>query len=244
MIPLKDNVLAGGFPAVTVGLIVLCLVGFCWQLTLSGAAGTGEAGVSERDELALTYGTSPERISDGGSAVGWAGEPPGLLTPLTAIPIAADLLHLVVGLLFMLIFGRTVEARIGPLAFAALVVVAALAGACAQALADPGAVELVIGIGAALSGVLGAYAVLHPRAGVVSLTLIPFVSTLIEVPVLALIGAWFLLALVPTLSAMVDPDLLVGAGLELVGYAGAFAAGAAAGLLARNRPLPVTGAAS
>lgn len=248
MIPLKDNLLAGGFPAVTIGLIAICLAGFCWQLTLSGDRGSGSADsargqISERDELALTYGTSPERIADGGSEVGWDDEPPGLLTPLSAIPVAADLLTLAIGLLFLLIFGRTLEADLGAPAFAALLAVAALAGAGAQALVDPDASELVVGAGTVLSGVLGAYAVLHPRAGVVSLTLIPFFATLIEFPALLLIASWFLIALLPSVSAMFDPDLLLGNGLTLLGYAVAFVAGAGAGLLARNSA-SVTRAAS
>lgn len=249
MIPLKDNLLVGGFPAVTVGLIAICLIGFGWQLALSGERGSGSGDspaseISQRDELALTYGTSPERIADGGSEVGWSDEPPGVLTPLSAIPVAADLLTLAVGLLFLLIFGRTLEADLGALAFAALLAVAALAGAAAQALVDPEASELVVGLGTALSGVLGAYAVLHPRAGVVSLTLIPLFATLVEFPALLLIASWFLIALLPSVSAMFDPDLLLGNGLTLLGYAVAFAVGAAGGLLARGHSPSVTRTAS
>ena len=83
----------------------------------------------------------------------------------------------------------------------------------------------MVGVGTALSGVLGAYAVLHPRAGVVSLTLVPFFATLVEAPALLLIAAWFLIALIPSAGTLVDPDLLLGTGLVLLGYATAFAAG-------------------
>ena len=71
MIPLKDNVGAGGRPVVTATLIALCLLVFLWQLTLSGERGSaGErngdvvAGdFSERDEFAETYGATPAQVA-------------------------------------------------------------------------------------------------------------------------------------------------------------------------------------
>ena len=251
MIPLKDNLLAGGFPAVTAALIALCLFVFFWQLTLSGEAGSGDpdgrevlnGDLSERDDFAEDYAASPGRFAqtrDEGNPgrVAWP------LSPLTAMPVAADFLHLAVNLLFLWIFGRTLEAAFGRLRFTALLAAAAFSGIGLLAIIEPESTKLVVGLGTALSGVLGAYAVLHPRAGVVSLTLVPFFATLVEAPALLLIAAWFLLALVPSVGAVVDPDLLLGSGLELLGYAAAFAVGAAAGLLARGRPLPVADAAS
>ncbi|MDQ3102503.1 MAG: rhomboid family intramembrane serine protease [Actinomycetota bacterium] len=245
MIPLKDNVPTAGFPAVTIGLIALCVLVFGWQLTLSGDEDTiggpnGESivvGISERDELAARYGTSPARIAGGDEEVELDGRPPPWLSPFTAVPVAGDLLHLAINLLFLLIFGRTLELRLGRLRFVALAVAGAGASIGAQALAEPETGELVVGAGAPLACVLGAYAALYPRAGVVTLTLIPLFGTVIEVPGLMMMAAWLAIGLIPAVAPLVGPDLLVSTGLEYLGYGAALAVGVAlARPLSRGRP--------
>lgn len=245
MIPLKDNVPGSGVPAVTIALIGLCLLVFCWQLTLSGKQGSagdrnGEIVVgdfSERDEFAAKYGTSPARIAGHPDEVEFRHRPPTWMSPATAFPVAADLLHLAINLLFLLIFGRTLEARLGRIRFGALLVLAVAAGAGAQALADPDSTGLVVGASTGLAGLLGAYAVLYPRAAIVSVSLIPGFGTVLEVPALLMIAAWLGIGLIPAVGPMVDVDLVAGLGVEFVGYAGAIAIGAAAaGLLGRGRP--------
>lgn len=244
MIPLKDNVPTSGFPAVTIGLIAVCSLVFLWQLTLSGEPGTGSTddrvrapgGTSERGSFAVEYGTSPALIAEGGEG-GPQGGAPWWLSPFTAIAVAADLLHLAVTLLFLLIFGRTLELRLGGLRFAALIGLGAVASIGAQALAEPGTAELVIGAGAVLACVLGAYAALYPRAGVVTVSLIPFFGTVLEVPGLLMMAAWLAIGLIPAVAPLVDPDLLVSTGLEYLGYGAALAVGVAlARPLSRGRP--------
>lgn len=78
MIPLKDNVPSRGIPVVTVVLVVLNLLVFFWQLTLSeGRASTLElarAGVSERDAFTIEHGAIPYRLSHPGSRCGTTAE--------------------------------------------------------------------------------------------------------------------------------------------------------------------------
>ena len=247
MIPLKDNVGADGMPVVTIAVIALLALVFLWQLTLSGAEGsagdrngkvvTGD--LSERDELAVTYGTSPARVSEHIRDDQLDNQPPWWLSPFTAVPVAADFLHLAVNLLFLLIFGRTLEARLGRARFLVLLGLAAVAGVAAQALVDPGAAELIVGSSTALAGVIGAYLVLHPRAAVVTLSVIPLLGTVLEVPVLLVAGAWLAIGLIPAVGPLVDPDLLAGIGLQYAGFAGALLAGALiAPLLGLGRPSP------
>jgi membrane associated rhomboid family serine protease len=78
VIPLKDNVPSRGIPVVTVVLVVLNLLVFFWQLTLSeGRASTLElarAGVSERDAFTIEHGAIPYRLSHPGSRCGTTAE--------------------------------------------------------------------------------------------------------------------------------------------------------------------------
>ena len=244
MIPLKDNVGAGGRPLVTATLIVACVLVFLWQVTLSGERGSaGErngdvvAGeFSERDEFAETYGATPAQISE---KVGddEFEELPWWTAPFTAIPVSPDLLHLAVNMLFLLIFGRTLEARLGRIRFVLLAAAGAAAAISAQALIDPESQLLVIGASAMLAGVLGAYAALYPRAGVVTVSVIPGFGTVLEVPALLTIAAWLAIGLIPAVGPVVDGDLLIGTGLEYAGYATALLLGAlVAWPLSRGRP--------
>jgi membrane associated rhomboid family serine protease len=117
--------------------------------------------------------------------------------------------------LFLAIFGPTVEDDTGHAAF---VLLGAGAAGVTFALAGPDS-DTAAGV---VSAVLGAYVLLHRRARVVTVVLIPFLFTLVEVPALAVIALWFVLQAV--LGAL---DLAI---------AGGFVLGlVAAGLLARPK---------
>lgn len=245
MIPFKDNVGPAGVPFLTIALIVLCALVFGSQLIRSGAAESSDVGaVSERDEFAIEHGTSPALIADR-ELNGGPDRPIWWISPLTAFFVSTDFLHLVINMLFLWIFGRTIELTLGRWRFAGLLVVSAFVGIGAMALADPDSNGLVLGTANVLAAILGAYVVLYRGAAVLSLSLIPLFATLLEVPVLVLIPTWFLLGLVPDFGSVVDPDLLSDTGFQYVGYVGAFAVGALVGLLARGRrieaprPMPV-----
>lgn len=270
MIPFKDNVGAGGVPVVTIAALVLCILSFGWQLTRSGSAESGDApGISERDELAVKYGTSPWLFWHAGAGycvpqahgiecltarfpellppgdVRELGQVAWWASPVTAFFVSADFLHLVVNLLFLWIFGRTLELTLGKLRYGGLLVLAAFAAVGVVAQFDHGSDLLILGTSNALAAVLGAYAVIYHRARVLCMSVIPLLGTLIEVPTLILIASWFLIALIPAVGAVVDPDLVAGLDLEFACYAVALALGALGGLLARGRrideprPMPV-----
>ena len=57
----------------------------------------------------------------------------------------------------------------------------------AQALSDPGSPYPIIGASGAISGVLGAYLLLFPRARVLTLVLLPFFFTTLRMPAMLLL---------------------------------------------------------
>ena len=57
-----------------------------------------------------------------------------------------------------------------------------------------------IGASGAVAGVLGAYALLHPAARVLTLIFIVFFVTLVEIPALILLAIWFVLQFLPALG--------------------------------------------
>lgn len=267
MIPLKDNVPTDRFPVVTIVLIALSLLVFAWQVILpsheASSAELAGAHISKKNEAALEHGAIPFLLTHPGGRCGalpegifctesgseGAAEPggppipddldgvPWWLSPLSSALFSTDLLHLVVNLLFLWIFGRTLEASLGRGRYALLLALSALVSAYAVALVDPNATGLTIGPAGMLAGVLGAYLAAYPRARVLTLTLIPLFSTLIEIPAMLLVGAWFAIGLIPGLEQVVTPELLGDLGIAYVGYAASFLLGfGAIRLLARGRP--------
>jgi membrane associated rhomboid family serine protease len=62
-----------------------------------------------------------------------------------------------------------------------------------------------IGASGAVAGVLGAYALLYPRARVVTLIVVIIFITVIELPALLVLGGWFLLQVLYGASELGQP---------------------------------------
>jgi membrane associated rhomboid family serine protease len=101
-----------------------------------------------------------------------------------------DLLPLLVSMLFLAIFGPTVEDTLGRVPFLALYLLGGLAVLGSQMLIDPGSTASMLGAAGAVTAVLAAYIVLYPRARVISLVFVIFFFTIVEVPALLLLGLW------------------------------------------------------
>jgi membrane associated rhomboid family serine protease len=148
------------------------------------------------------------------------------------------ILHLAGNMLFLWIFGNNVEDSMGRGRFVLFYLLAGLIAVYAQAALDPDSTGPVIGASGAIAGVLGGYALLHPRARVLSLIFIIFFVTLIEVPALLLLALWFLLQFVPAIGQLATPDA-AGPDVAYLAHVGGFVFGLAAiRLFARRRERP------
>jgi membrane associated rhomboid family serine protease len=277
--PLKDSLTSGPLPRVTIALIVLNLLVLGWQVTLSDSDSTSQElaaeHVSKRDQAAIELGAIPFRLTHPGSECGIGSEgivsgehglveaggtvgttipddisqAPWWVTPLTSAFLHADLLHVVVNMLFLWIFGGAVESLLGRGRFLALYLSAAYVSAYAQSFLDPAATGPVVGAAGAIASAIGAYAVLRPRGRVVSLSFVPLFGGLFEIPAVALVLAWFGLQLIPGASNLASTDLASG-GTAYLAHVGGFIYGAVTvRLFARGRflrrsagPPPASGA--
>jgi membrane associated rhomboid family serine protease len=95
-----------------------------------------------------------------------------------------------------------------------------LAAIFAQALSAPDSPYPIIGASGAISGVLGAYLLLFPRAKVLTLVLLPFFFTALELPARLLLLLWFAVQLISDLAA---PD--GGASVAFRAHIGGFLTG-------------------
>jgi membrane associated rhomboid family serine protease len=77
----------------------------------------------------------------------------------------------------------------------------------AQALGDPRSAYPIIGASGAISGVLGAYLLLFPRARVLTLVLLPFFLTTVRVPAMLLLLLWFAVQLLSDAATTGDASV-------------------------------------
>jgi membrane associated rhomboid family serine protease len=110
------------------------------------------------------------------------------------------ILHIAGNMLFLWVFGNNIEDSMGRLRFVLFYLLAGLIAVYSQALIDPGSTAPTIGASGAVAGVLGAYALLHPRARILTLIFIIFFVTLVEIPALILLAVWFVLQFIPALG--------------------------------------------
>jgi membrane associated rhomboid family serine protease len=79
-----------------------------------------------------------------------------------------------------------------------------------------------VGASGAIAAVLGAYAVLYPRARVVTLIFIIIIFTVIQLPALLVLALWFAMQLLPAFS---EPFGASGGGVAYFAHIGGFVFG-------------------
>lgn len=118
-----------------------------------------------------------------------------ILSLFTCMFLHGGWLHLLGNMWFLWLFGNNVEDRLGHVAFLAFYLAGGLFGSAAHWLTDPQSLVPVIGASGAVAAVLGAYAVTWPWARIHTLVFIVIYVTVIDLPALGVLGAWFVLQL-------------------------------------------------
>ncbi len=141
-------------------------------------------------------------------------------TVLTSMFMHGGWFHLIGNMWFLAIFGDNVEDVMGPVKFVVFYVLCGLAAAGAQMLSNPSSAVPMVGASGAIGGVMGAYAILFPRAPVHVLVFFGFFFTRVVVPAFLMLGYWFVIQLV---SGLVPGE----AGVAFWAHIGGFVAGIA-----------------
>jgi membrane associated rhomboid family serine protease len=200
-------------PVVTYGLIALCVLAFLLS-PLSGftaAYGGGDALLAAQSTYFERWGVIPDQLLRDPSAR-------ALLTPLTALFVHGSWLHLLGNMLFLYVFGAMTEERMG-LHFALFYLVVGYVALFVYAVANVGSEQTLVGASGAISGVLGAFLPLFPKARVTSL--FPFLLFLpLRFPAWIVLMFWFVLQWVAARNAGSGPGVAYLA--HLVGFAAGF----------------------
>ena len=129
---------------------------------------------------------------------------PNWLTPLSSMFMHGGWLHLILNMWFLAIFGDNVEEAMGFARFIIFYLLCGLGAAAVQLFSNPAGTLPLVGASGAIGGVMGAYALLYPKAPVHLLVFFGFFFTRIVVPAYFMLGYWFFLQLisaVPTTGA-------------------------------------------
>ncbi|MFI8989321.1 rhomboid family intramembrane serine protease [Streptomyces antimycoticus] len=172
-----------GRPWVTYGLIVSCCLLFVIGPAsgLNPGYGTGERLVEAQSTYFERWGVVPSAL--------WSGSPDQPLAPLTALFVHGNWLHLLGNMLFLYVFGAMTEERMGRVQFAVFYLVTGYLALLGYAAAHADSAQTLVGASGSISGVLGAFLWLFPRARVTSL--FPFLFFLpLRFPAWAVLIFW------------------------------------------------------
>lgn len=190
MIPLKDDNPTGRAAVVSLALLVACVAAHGWQMSLPADA-------AERAVLSL--GAVPALLTGHARLDPAIASVPAWATVLTSMFLHGGWLHLGGNMLYLWIFGDNVEDAFGHLRFALFYVACGVAAVAAQALPAPDSTTPMIGASGAISGVLGAYLLLFPRARVLVAIPLGLYLDLRRLPAVVVLVLWFALQLASTL---------------------------------------------
>ncbi len=223
MFPLRDENPRAHPPIATVAIIALNIVawgvvqGFGTDAAL--ASSICQFGLIPGDVLGnLPAGSSFPLSQDLVCVIDGEG---GYGTILTSMFMHGSWFHIVGNLWFLWIFGDNVEDAMGPVRFVVFYLLCGLGAAVAQMLTNTASIVPMVGASGAIGGVMGAYALLYPRAHIHTFIFLGFYMTTVAVPAVFMLGYWFLLQLVGGLPAMGGE----GGGVAFWAHIGGFLAG-------------------
>lgn len=209
MIPIRDNNPTERFPIVTVALIVINTVVFVHQLLLN---------ITSEEKFIAAFSLVPARLF--GHAADVVGTMPVGVTIFSSMFLHGGPLHIAGNMLYLWIFGNNVEDAMGRVRFLVFYLLCGVVAAYAHAFTNTFATTPMIGASGAISGVIGAYLLLYPRARVLTLIAFGFYLRMIEIPAMFVLGFWVVLQFLNALVAFG-----AGGGVAWYAHLGGFAAG-------------------
>lgn len=207
MIPLRDDRPTRTFAVVTVALILLNTVVFLHELSLRTPARV--------EAFFANFSLTPAYLIQ-------VHSPHSYLTILTSMFLHGGWMHIIGNMLYLWIFGRNVEDSVGHFKFVIFYLLCGVAAAAAQVAIAPDSNVPMIGASGAISGVLGAYLLLFPRARVLVLFPIWIFWRVFYVPAFLLLILWFGMQLLSGLAVL---SMDVSGGVAFWAHVGGFVAG-------------------
>jgi membrane associated rhomboid family serine protease len=214
VIPIRDINPRRTPPIVNVALIAVNVLFFLFELSL------GEQGLQR---FLMSAAFVPGKLLGDGLSPG--DVPVGLESALLSMFLHGGWAHIIGNMLFLWVFGDNIEDRLGHVRYLIFYILAGYAATFAHALANPRSGLPAIGASGAISGVLGAYLFLHPRARIVTMVILGIFIRFIQVPAWVYLPIWFLLQLLPGIASLGAANAAEAGGVAWFAHIGGFIAG-------------------
>jgi membrane associated rhomboid family serine protease len=210
MFPIHDDTeRIHGRPYVNYSLITINVIVFVWEIIVTGYFSDEQAVA----EIFSKYGAIPRSVLNG-----------DLLSILTSMFMHGGIAHIIGNMVFLFVFGDNIEDRFGHIKYLLIYIVWGAAAAIIHsifAVSAGGGMIPAVGASGAISGVMGAYLVMFPRAKIFTVIIAFFITT-VRIPALAYIPFWFILQVI---FGLIDPF----GGVAYLAHVGGFVAGLGTG---------------
>jgi membrane associated rhomboid family serine protease len=201
MIPLRSTERVYSRSTYTIALIAVNMAIFLFQATLDP---------SSMDRFVERWGIVPDQLR--------------LITLLTSMFLHGGWLHVLGNMLFLWVFGRSVEDLVGGARFLAFYILCGLIAAVVQVIINPYSRIPIIGASGAIAGVMGAYLLKFPRSRIITLVpLFVFITTM-EIPAVWLLVYWLVVQLFSGIGSLARVDY-TGGGVAWFAHVGGFLGG-------------------
>jgi len=208
LIPLRDTIRTRRFPVATVSIIVVNILIFVFQASLTPA---------QLQHLVANFGIVPALqiqmfVLAPFSIETW-------IPMFTSIFLHGGWFHVLGNMLYLWVFGDNVEDTMGRGRFLLFYLLAGLAGGLAHIVSAAQSVIPTIGASGAVAGVLGAYFVTYPHSRVLALVPLLFIITFMELPAVLFLFLWIGLQLVNGLIGIAGAQNMVAWWAHVGGFA-------------------------
>jgi membrane associated rhomboid family serine protease len=225
LIPIKDINPTERFAVVTMLLIVVNIGVFIYELLLGPAAG---------GSFIASFALIPKRMFSHSPEM--QNAIPVGVTLFTSMFLHGGIPHVAGNMLYLWIFGNNIEDSMGRIRFVFFYFLCGAIAAYSHALANATSIVPMIGASGAVSGILGAYLMLYPRARVLTLVLFGLYMRTVEIPAMFVLGFWFVLQFLSALISAGTP-----AGIAWYAHVGGFVGGMILIGLFKRRNVPFGG---
>jgi rhomboid family protein len=212
-IPINDHIHRQTFWAATLFLILACTAVFLFELSIG----------RDLNQLVFYFGIIPARYTVRPGLV--FGHPLVFLVPIIAsMFLHGGWLHLIGNMLFLFVFGRSVEDRFGHGNFLLIYFLSGFVAAGAHIVMNAGSVVPTIGASGAIAGILGAYLVSFPTARITTIIPLFIIFWAVQLPAVLILGYWFLIQFVAGFQ-MLNIESATAGGVAWWAHVGGFIAG-------------------
>ena len=213
MIPIHDDNPTRIKPILTIAFIVTCVVVFLWQVS---------QGPRGQQVIVYALGVIPAVLFDTAELPPELSWVPPSATIFTSMFLHGGWMHLLGNMLYLWVFGNNVEDAMGHVRFVMFYLLCGVAAVFAQALPAPESQIPMVGASGAISGVLGAYVLLHPHARILVAIPLGFYLHTVRLKAVWVLGLWFGMQLISSVTASGE-----GGGVAFRAHIGGFIAGMA-----------------